>query len=553
MTGAATRLQTYYQHHFPVDPFCDLLSRAWRGENLLHKREICIESIEAFYIRWQSVCDSSSLRKLFKDKNVEKVHTGAIFSNEPRYKKRNLEMTPLQRELVFDIDVNDVEVLGIDANDIEACDRAWPVVAFQMKIVKHILKEHFAFQNFLLVYSGRRGAHLSVYDARACELTDEARASIVGFLQPSEVDGKMNYGRLMEYSGFGPLFQSHILPFWKNFCLKPARDGGMGVLDSIIDQETFMGLFGNEFANKTVTLTGLSGVKAWDKLTEFANTSKYPDSTWRSLKSAVLHYLWPRLDANVTKLRNHLNKAVFSVHPKTARICAPITGDPMKFKPENCPKYTDLVSEKADSLALFHQYVSDFAKFVKKLKVSSSESWEQPRLTNDGPAKFSMVSKKRSREDDNVDSEYCYTDRKRMCADTMRVFVAVASSSNPNIVNVFFYTKLNEDSVSVVWPGYAPPSRITSKFPENKFLDAITEASKNPGNEVVCDDAYTAVLFHPRVSERAADLRMKRMQCRLNEGVEICSVNTEWGEVGMAAMLKDSVLPVWSTKYVYLS
>lgn len=508
--------------------------------------------MDSVYIRWQSVCDAVSLRKLFNDKKVEKIHIGAIFSNDPRYKKLNLEMTPLKRELVFDIDVNDVESLGIDSNDIESCDRAWNLIAFQMKVVKHILKERFAFQNFLLVYSGRRGAHLSVYDARACELTDEARAAIVSFLQPSQVNGKLDYRFVMEYSGFKNLFDSHILPFWKNCCLKSAQNGGMGVLDSLIDQESFMGLVTDKFMKEKVTIVGLSGIKAWDKLTESADQSNYPELTWRALKSAVLHYLWPRLDANVTQKRNHLSKAVFSVHPKTGRICTPITGDPMNFKPANCPKYTDLAAGNKDTTTSFKNFVSDFEKFVKKLKTSKSESWEPPRLEINGPVRFSMVSKKRFREDDNETFQCCYLDRKRMCADTTRVFVAVACSYNPTIVNIFFYTKLKEDCVNVVWPGYAPPSRITSKFPEKKFIKAIAHASKNPGDEIVCEEAYTAVLFNPRVSEHTADIRMTRMKCRLEEGVDVCSINTEWGNVGMSAILKDSVLPVWSTQYVYL-
>ena len=168
--GATDALSAYYAKYFPADVLCELLSRSWRGQSQLHKREICVENVDACYIRWLSVSSHTELRALFKEKRVEKLHTGAIFSNEPRFKKKGLEMSPVERELVFDIDVNDYDVWGIDANDIDSCDYAWPVVAFGMKMVKHVLQHHFGFENMLLVYSGRRGAHMSVYDARACGL-----------------------------------------------------------------------------------------------------------------------------------------------------------------------------------------------------------------------------------------------------------------------------------------------------------------------------------------------------------------------------------------------
>jgi len=65
-----------------------------------------------------------------------------------------------------------------------------------------------------------------------------------------------------------------------------------------------------------------------------------------AMEDIVLQYTYPRLDAEVSKRRNHLLKAPFCVHPKTGRVCVPV--DPAKiddFDPEAVPTVGQLLRE----------------------------------------------------------------------------------------------------------------------------------------------------------------------------------------------------------------
>jgi len=558
-------LAAYYRSYFPHEEVCRLLAREWHGHSSLEKRELCIENTDGVYIRWMSVCEANSLRKLFADKRVEKFHTGAIFNNPPYFKKRGLTMEAMKREFVVDIDLNDYTTWGVNPDDIESCDRTWPIVAFGMIVVKHVLKHHFGFQNALVVYSGRRGAHMSVYDERACCLTDKAREAIVSYLQPSDTHGKSRrppYARILQSAGFDKLFDSHILPFWTNFCLMSRENGGMGALDGPFDKEEFLELFADPYATQLSVCT-LSGTDMWQALVQFANTSSYPRRTWLALKETVMCYVWPRLDADVSKHRNHLSKSVFSIHPKTKRICVPIAGDNFGFKPAKCPTYTDLVAGNAEAVSSFSIATTVLSKFIKHIESSNTERWVEPRLTGPFSTVYSMVSRKREREtavddrQDRLSNQYCFADRSRFAADTVRVFCALSSYYDPTNVQIFFYTTINKGCVNQVLCGYAPPFRKASTFGGSvtkMFVDAVGKASRNPGCEVVCCKAYTCVLFHPRhTSKHLCESRMQRMADHLQNASVLCTVNATWDEYSIATMVNDMVSDTWNTKYIHLS
>lgn len=317
--AALSDVKRYYANFFPHETACKLLGRSWRGEDLLHLREWCVET-EELYLRWRSVSSAKELKCLLGSVSALKVHVGAVYDEQPCHKKKLRSISSQLRELVFDVDINDYSNFGIDSDDVEACDAAWPIVGHGLLVVSALLREHFGFRNFMLVYSGRRGAHLSVYDARACALTDEARGAIVSFMQPNggTKSGRLKFGSMLATSTFQNAYTKYTLPFWTNHCLKPCDEGGMGVLDSPRAKSDFLEMLGSSYASRALSICAMSGQDAWEALCEFASSGgEYAEANQRALCETVLSYVWPRLDANVTKQRSHLSKAWFSLHPKT--------------------------------------------------------------------------------------------------------------------------------------------------------------------------------------------------------------------------------------------
>lgn len=65
-----------------------------------------------------------------------------------------------------------------------------------------------------------------------------------------------------------------------------------------------------------------------------------------TIEDIKLQYLYPRIDAEVSKHQNHLLKSPFVVHPGTGRVCVPVNPDLVDdFDPEEVPTVGMLLRE----------------------------------------------------------------------------------------------------------------------------------------------------------------------------------------------------------------
>ena len=89
---------------------------------------------------------------------------------------------PLQRELVFDIDMTDYDSVRRCCSEANICSRCWVFIAAAVKVLDRSIRDQFGYQHLLWVYSGRRGIHLWVSDQEAMELSDEERKAVANYL-----------------------------------------------------------------------------------------------------------------------------------------------------------------------------------------------------------------------------------------------------------------------------------------------------------------------------------------------------------------------------------
>ena len=548
----------YYSRLFPHEAFCDLFSREWRGSSIA-MREIAIETTDGCYMRYLNAPSASGIKKLLADKHAEKIHVGAIYSMEPPLKRKSVPLIALSRELVFDIDLNDY-VIGVDADDIEECDAMWPLVAFGAVVIVFILKKHFLFEHFLVSYSGRRGCHITVHDARACALEDEARSAILSYLQPGPAkDGKKpTYGNMLLSSFFGGLFESHVKPFWETFGLMSREDGGMGVFDTVQQRHSFLQLLGNSYISDHMKRCNHPS-QFWSEVQSMVSLSKYQESSTRALRETIMTYVWPRLDSGVTKHMNHLNKSVYSFHPKTGRISVPVGKDPFQFKPKECPTLRGLVDGVESEVSAFNKSIEFIKKFTAKLKTSATESWEKPMASSLLPVVHSLVSRKRDREDgETEDNKWMYIRNSRLVYMLYRTFYFVSSSANPESVSIYFrtstLTELVQDSVVRIYGGYAPPFRESQQFDAFAIADEAEECTKCPETEVPLKKLFVcALLGHKRNNIDREVSRLSAMAERFDDcPVHIGTVNIAWGRDAVASAITQMAKDVWEQVYVYM-
>lgn len=369
VTGYTLHLESmnareYYQYRYPYEKLVQMLTR--NGDDL-SRIEFCIEGTET-YTRYVSVNSAKELKAaVLRIPDVESVHFGAVYRDKPvaPSKRRAGEINvPCRRVLSFDIDLTDYDWLKLKGADgdisLEKCDAAYQVSATAVRILRRVLEQAFGFTQLLVVYSGRRGVHVHVFDKAAMELTDEGRSAVVGYL-----NGNLFKGDLRSAFGVRLVMLMHNLTteVYRSFellVLGPMdlfkRNGPRVDFVNRLEVEQHEHLAGGTLLTLAEDVTDPeTGAEAWELIKQKVYSC---GAKWMAdrLDMVVLAYVWPRLDANVTRQTEHLTKVPFSAHAKSHRVSVVIDGDNVEgFDPASVP-FLDEFDDEAMAAAVrrFH-------------------------------------------------------------------------------------------------------------------------------------------------------------------------------------------------------
>ncbi|KAH7647248.1 DNA primase small subunit [Cryptosporidium bovis] len=309
-------------------------------------------SEDEIYLRWQSFKGIEQLKQELINKTPHKFDIGAIY-NIPISEK---EISPIgfkqvQRELVFDIDMNDYDDIRTCCKDKTVCERCWLYIIVAIRLIDTSLREDFGFSHILWIYSGRRGVHCWVCDTKARLLPSEARSAIVDYL--TLITGNENRKKKVNLKTNNPNKSVH--PF-----IDRSYKICMEYFERIIERQRLFDSSNKEQIDKVLShlsddhnvhdilsnwikqTRDFTSIEFWDFVSNMLNENNH----LITLKEIVFTFSYPRLDINVSKDLGHLLKAPFCIHHSTGRLCIPIDIlNISNFNPKQVPTLTKIRKE----------------------------------------------------------------------------------------------------------------------------------------------------------------------------------------------------------------
>lgn len=329
-------LKIYYSNGFPYDAMVN-----WVGRDKLPYREWCFVLAGDIFCRYQSFTNAQDFKKKVVEFMPHRMELGASFSHFPKQKDcvRAEAFTPTERDLVFDIDMDEYDDVRTCCQGKVICQKCWLYVKAGMSLLKKVLEDDFGFTRMFFVFSGRRGVHCWVYDEAARKLTNDQRGAVADYIQVlTEARNGVKTCKL-EHKGADSLHKVILravevgAKFMDDMMInqRPFDDDSQHVknLTQMFEEaglksqyESLVKTIKNDEKNKSV--------KIWDYIKRLDQGKKEKEDKIGSIvRELTLQFTYPRLDINVSKTMNHLLKIPFCVHPATGRFCVPI------FDPEN--------------------------------------------------------------------------------------------------------------------------------------------------------------------------------------------------------------------------
>ncbi|KAI9291740.1 prim-pol domain-containing protein [Neoconidiobolus thromboides FSU 785] len=385
----------YYLHLFPYHHIYRWLNYGMKETKNFINREFSFTLENDIYLRYQSFDNEIQFKDRILRTLPKKMDIGAVYSIKPSDKKmiNSNNFIPLEKELVFDIDLTDYDQVRTCCSGADICLKCWKFITLAVKVLHQILTEDFGFEHILWVYSGRRGVHGWVCDNRARKLNNESRKAIMNYIDihrnNNNSERKVNLG-LNLYPRFETMkeyieyqFQDIIIQEQQLFSNRKREL----IAKCLPEENLYLDLldeWNKNNSNNSQQNWYLLEKFIENKLKLYKNKKINNSLLSTLLRDIKFQSVYPRLDTNVTININHLLKAPFCIHPSTRRICVPIAIEDIDhFNPLDVPTDSQLINEMNNysgehvknevfKTSLF-KYVKLFNHFIDNTVRSQSE------------------------------------------------------------------------------------------------------------------------------------------------------------------------------------
>lgn len=324
------------------------------ADSHLARREFCFTLLGDIFSRFRSYSSAAELRRDLIRCFPEKIDVGAVYTIRPNQKHGAAKILPVERELVFDIDMSDYDAVRSCCSGKSICSYCWTWMACAAHILRTLLQD-FGFRYILPVFSGRRGIHLWVCDKRARKMHDDERAALVGYLTvvapkasrhqivADLVNGRPIHPsiRRVQRDVLSPAFTQLFLGSSRLNPNNVLHIKGASVVYSAIVSALKMG------SRRDVEQKFVQSVPFEEgNVLDWGYVMRALGDAAEDVVAAVqIILMYPRLDEHVSTRRDHLLKLPFCVHPGTASLCCPLEWDDLfSFDPlADAPKLRDML------------------------------------------------------------------------------------------------------------------------------------------------------------------------------------------------------------------
>ncbi|EYU23367.1 hypothetical protein MIMGU_mgv1a0062362mg, partial [Erythranthe guttata] len=142
-------LKIYYGRFFPYGDMHKWMSYGNDGkhpgcdQSYFGRREFSFSLDKDIYLRYQSFNNAAELENSIKEKCPFKIDIGAVYSVDPAnrnaYSGANV-FTPVEKELVFDIDISDYDDVRFCCSGADVCSDCWPLMTVAIKVIDTALR-----------------------------------------------------------------------------------------------------------------------------------------------------------------------------------------------------------------------------------------------------------------------------------------------------------------------------------------------------------------------------------------------------------------------------